>query len=129
MPPTRVRGLAHTGRRRQGGCPYPSTSRPFTRRTRSLFSLWCSCVRVAPPPPPPLLRARMGRPGRVTSFVGPEAQALVADTLSHLRADETFDGVFSRKRSYRKSQKKRVERLELAGFEPTPTNLPPMGEI
>ncbi len=56
----------------------------------------------------------MGRPGRVTTIVGPQAERLVADLLSATAAGETLSGVFSRKRSLRRSQKKRVVALEAA---------------
>ena len=59
----------------------------------------------------------MGRAGRVTTLVGPDSEKRIADTLAQLTADDAFDPVFSRRRSYRKSQKKRLERLELQQFE------------
>ena len=51
--------------------------------------------------------------------MGPDAEKRIADTLVQLTADDTLDAVFSRRRSYRKSQKKRVERLEEQPFAPS----------
>jgi hypothetical protein len=55
---------------------------------------------------------RMGRYGRVTTFVGRDSERLVADIVAANAADEDMEGVFSRKRSLRRQQKKRVERVE-----------------
>lgn len=59
----------------------------------------------------------MGRYGRVTTIVGAESERLIGDVLSAMAHDEELTGVFSRRRSLRRSQKKRVERVEEAQIE------------
>ncbi len=59
-----------------------------------------------------LCACRMGKSGRVTTIVGAESEQLVADTIRQLSTDESLDSVFSRRRSYRKGQKKRLDKLE-----------------
>lgn len=51
----------------------------------------------------------MGRPGRITTLVGPESERLVSDVLHLTLEGEDLGAVFSRKRSLRRKQKKRAE--------------------
>ena len=59
----------------------------------------------------------MGRSGRVTTIVGPESERLVSDVLAAMVDNQELGGVFSRKRSLRRQQKKRIERFEEAEIE------------
>lgn len=59
----------------------------------------------------------MGRYGRVTTFVGPDSERLIADIVTANVADVDMEGVFSRKRSLRRQHKKRVGRVENEAIE------------